>query len=294
MYILNYWEGDVLRLGIKTTHGVIDVAAAAQALKLDLPASDPVAFMVAGQDALPALATLATQADQPGAVWLRGEDTLRLGPCVAQPGKLLCIGLNYREHAAESGKAVPENPVVFSKFGNALAASGDDVPLPPNVVQIDYEAELAVVIGHTTHYVSEAEALDSVLGYCNANDVSARDVQYLSSQWLLGKTLDRFLPLGPYLVTADEIPDPQTLRVRSWLNGDLRQDSNTADMIFPVARLISHISQFLRLEPGDVISTGTPPGVILGRAAKEWMKPGDTIEVEVGPLGRLRNSMVRE
>lgn len=159
---------------------------------------------------------------------------------------------------------------------------------------MDYEAELCVVIGKRARYVSEADALDHVLGYCNANDLSERALQFASSQWLLGKTLDKFLPIGPYLVTADEVNDPQSLPVRGWLNGELRQNSHTSDMIFSVAQCISYASQFFTLEPGDIISTGTPEGVILGMKDKVWMKPGDVYEVEIGPLGRLRNQLVEE
>src|SRR5437588_1452703 len=176
------------------------------------------------------------------------ESELRLGPCAPTPGKIVCVGLNYRRHAEESGMAVPETPVLFSKFDNALAACGDEVPLPDVAQQYDYEAELGVVIGHRAHRVSEAEALDHVWGYCNCNDVSARDLQMRSSQWLLGKTLDRFLPAGPHAVSGDEVGDPQALPIRCTLNGELRQSSNTGDMIFGVAELVSYISRYLALE----------------------------------------------
>jgi 2-keto-4-pentenoate hydratase/2-oxohepta-3-ene-1,7-dioic acid hydratase in catechol pathway len=188
--------------------------------------------------------------------------------------------------------AVPTTPVVFSKFGNTLAACGDDVPLPQGVAeQYDYEAELGVVIGRTAKNVGEAQALDYVWGYCNCNDVSARDLQFLSTQWLLGKTLDRFLPVGPHLVSADEAGDPQAMRIRCTVNGDVRQDSNTADMIFGVAELVSYLSRHFTLEPGDLIATGTPQGVAQGRPDKPWLVPGDEVVVEVGGLGRLTNKM---
>ena len=161
-------------------------------------------------------------------------------------------------------------------------------------MRIDYEVELAVVIGKTAKYVSAEQALSCVLGYCNANDVSARDLQLRTSQWLLGKTLDSFCPFGPYLVTADEVPDPQNLPTRSWLNGDLRQNSNTADMVFSIAEVISYASQYMTLKPGDVILTGTPEGVILGMKERIWMQPGDEITVEVGNLGKLSNTLVSD
>jgi 2-keto-4-pentenoate hydratase/2-oxohepta-3-ene-1,7-dioic acid hydratase in catechol pathway len=220
------------------------------------------------------------------------EADLELGPCVPRPPKLICIGLNYRRHAEETGMAIPETPVLFSKFGNALAACGDDVPLPPGVAeQYDYEAELGVVIARAARGVSEADALDHVWGYCNCNDVSARDLQFRSSQWLLGKTLDRFLPAGPHLVSADEAGDPQAMRVRCTVNGDLRQDESTADMIFGVAEIVSYLSRHFTLQAGDLIATGTPSGVAAARPDQPWLKPGDEVVVEIGRLGRLTNRM---
>ena len=217
---------------------------------------------------------------------------LRLGPCVPRPGKIVCIGLNYRRHAAEAGMAVPREPILFSKFGNTLAADGEEVPLPPVATQYDYEAELGVVIGRRAAGVGEAEALDHVWGYCNCNDLSARDLQFRSSQWLLGKTLDHFLPAGPHLVSAGEAGDPQDMPVRCSLNGELRQDSSTADMVFGVAELVSYISRHFTLEPGDLIATGTPEGVIQGRADKRWLRAGDEVVVEVGALGKLTSRLV--
>jgi 2-keto-4-pentenoate hydratase/2-oxohepta-3-ene-1,7-dioic acid hydratase in catechol pathway len=182
--------------------------------------------------------------------------------------------------------------VLFSKFLNTIAAPGEDVPLTDAATQYDYEVELAVVIGDTTKNVSQADALRKVFGYSTANDISARELQTRTSQWLLGKTMDKFMPIGPYLVTADDVPDPHALSLRTWLNGELRQDSNTDDMIFPVAELVSYISRHFTLDPGDVIITGTPQGVILGMAEKNWMVPGDVVEVEVEGLGKLRNRLV--
>ena len=213
-------------------------------------------------------------------------------PPIPNPGKILCIGLNYRKHAEETGAAIPTTPVLFSKFLNTVAAPDEDVPLTDAATQYDYEVELAVVMGETTKRASAADALNSVFGYATANDLSARDLQNRTSQWLLGKTMDKFMPIGPYLVTADEVGDPQKLAIRTWLNGELRQNSNTDDMIFPVAELITYISRHFTLEPGDVIITGTPEGVILGMAEKRWMTPGDVVEVEVEGLGKLRNRMV--
>jgi len=220
------------------------------------------------------------------------EAGLRLGPCAPSPGKIICIGLNYRRHAEETGAQVPDAPILFSKFSNSLAACGEEIPLPAVAELYDYEAELGVVMGRSARNVGEAQALDYVWGYCNCNDVSARDLQFRSTQWLLGKSLDRFLPLGPHLVSADEVGDPQTLRVQCSVNGARRQDSSTADMVFGVAELVSYISRHWTLEPGDVIATGTPEGVAQGRPEKPWLRPGDEVVVEVGDLGRLTNRLV--
>jgi 2-keto-4-pentenoate hydratase/2-oxohepta-3-ene-1,7-dioic acid hydratase in catechol pathway len=297
MLLLNYIVDQQTRLGAKTENGVIDIAAVAGMLAAE---GDPIpttmeALVAGGPPAQAALARLVAEvAEQSEADFILDEADLQLSYCVPKPEKILCVGLNYRKHAAESGMAIPETPVLFSKFNNALAAPGEAIPLPAEVNQYDYEVELAVVIGRRARYVSEAEALDYVLGYSTANDISERGLQFRTGQWLLGKTLDKFLPIGPYLVTADEVGDPQTLRLRCWVNGELRQNSNTADMIFTVAQIISYASRYMTLEPGDVISTGTPEGVIQGMKEKRWLKPGDEVTVEVEKLGKLTNVMSRE
>jgi len=276
-------DGDAA-LGVVTDRGVLDVAAAS----VDAPVpGDPTAFYALGNAAVAALRSLVGRADTLGDDVFLAEDTLTFAPCVPAPGKVLCVGLNYLRHAHESGQEAPTSPVLFSKFSNALAGHGERVVLPSVAVEYDYEAELVIVIGARARDVSVSRALEHVLGYCNGNDVSARDLQLRTSQWLLGKTLDGFLPIGPYVVTVDEVPDPQDLRVRCWLNGELRQDSSTADMIFGVAEVVSYASRHMTLEPGDVIATGTPEGVIFGMADKVWMRPGDVAVVEIGPLGRL-------
>jgi 2-keto-4-pentenoate hydratase/2-oxohepta-3-ene-1,7-dioic acid hydratase in catechol pathway len=217
----------------------------------------------------------------------------RLAPAVPQPGKIVCIGLNYRRHAAESGLQVPERPIVFAKLANTPAASSEDIPLPPVSTQYDYEAELVAVIGRTARNVPETGALDHVWGYCNGNDLSARDLQSQSSQWLLGKSLDHFAPMGPYLVSRDEAQPLEKMAIECTVNGDVRQSSMVADMVFGVQELISFVSRHFTLDPGDVIFTGTPEGVADGRPDHPWLKPGDEVVVEVGNLGRLVNRMVR-
>ena len=296
MILLTFQDGDNARLGVKSPRGVIDVAAAQKALgTANGGAPETMDALIAGGDsARTALADLVARAEATPAVeeWIRDESTLTLGPVVPHPGKIVCVGLNYRKHAEESGAAIPTSPVLFSKFNNTLAAANEEVPLTDAATEYDYEVELAVVIGADARNVSEADALGTIFGYASANDISARDLQTRTSQWILGKTMDKFMPIGPYLVTADEVPDPQALTLRTWLNGELRQDSNTSDMIFPVAELIAYISRHFSLAAGDVIITGTPEGVILGMAEKHWMVPGDEVEVEVEGLGKLRNRMV--
>jgi 2-keto-4-pentenoate hydratase/2-oxohepta-3-ene-1,7-dioic acid hydratase in catechol pathway len=224
---------------------------------------------------------------------VRDERQLEVGPPVPSPGKIVCVGRNYRKHAEEMGAEVPAEPLLFGKFANAIAASGDEVDIT-GLSRVDYEAELAVVVGRRTKRVSVAEALDHVFGYMNANDVSERALQYRTSQFLIGKSLDGFLPIGPYLVTADEIGDPHNLTVRGWLNGELRQDSQTSKMVFPVDEIVSYVSRFMTLEPGDLLLTGTPEGVIKGREDHEWLQAGDEYVVEVGPLGRLVTRFVND
>lgn len=286
MKLLHFYTPDsTLHLGVKTDKGIVDVTAATAEIPANL--AD---LMAGGEAALAQLQTFVDQGNHP----LLTETDLRLGPCVPAPGKILCVGLNYRRHAAESGMAVPTTPVLFSKFNNSLAAANEVIPLPSNAEQYDYEVELVVVIGKKARYVSQAEALDYVFGYCTGNDLSARDLQMLTGQWLLGKTLDKFMPIGPYLVTADEVGDPHNLALKCWCNGELRQNSNTSDLIFNVAEVVSYASQYMTLEPGDIISTGTPEGVILGMAEKNWLKPGDEVVVEVEKLGALHNTMGAE
>ena len=298
MILLQFKTEQEWHLGVKTQHGVLDVSAALNDQTISqshagVPSS--LAAVCAGGSAVCEKLDRYVQhvlASDLIHRWLLDEATLTFGPCVAEPGKIICVGLNYRRHAAESGMAIPSSPVLFSKFSNSIAAPGEPVVLPANAVEYDYEAELGVVIGKRAKNVSEQDALNFILGYCNVNDLSARDLQTRTSQWLLGKTLDQFMPIGPYLVTADEVRDPQALDIRCWVNGALRQNSSTADMVFSVPQLVSYISQYMTLEPGDVISTGTPEGVVLGMKEKQWLKPGDEVTIEVAGLGRLTNTML--
>jgi 2-keto-4-pentenoate hydratase/2-oxohepta-3-ene-1,7-dioic acid hydratase in catechol pathway len=220
----------------------------------------------------------------------------RLAPVEAR--QILGIGLNYRRHAEETGAAIPENPILFMKGVNAVQHPGEPIVLPRHLesVEVDYECELAVVIGRTCKNVPRARALDYVLGYTCANDVSARDwqIRYCGGQWCRGKTFDTFAPLGPVLVTPDEIPNPNALEIATVLNGERMQHSNTADMIFDVPRLIEFLSGSTTLVPGTVILTGTPQGVGMAREPKVWLQPGDTVTVEIETIGKLTNPVVAE
>lgn len=220
------------------------------------------------------------------------ENNLQITSCCPNPSKIICIGLNYRQHAIESGMAIPTIPIVFTKYNNTLINFQQDVSLGNAGEQFDYEVELGVLIGKTCKNVSKEAALDYVLGYCVANDLSCRDLQFRSSQWLMGKSLDNFLPLGKYIVTADEIGDPQQLQLSCTVNGEIRQNSNTADMIFSIAEIIEDLSNHMTLVPGDLILTGTPFGVIMGMQEKHWLRPGDVVQVEVEKIGSTENRMV--
>ena len=214
-------------------------------------------------------------------------------PAVGVPGKIICIGLNYRSHIAETEKKVPDNPVIFSKYPNSLAGHMESIRIPEPGLKVDYEGELGVIIGRKARNVGD-DFNRYIFGYFIGNDVSSRELQYRTSQYLLGKTLDGFYPNGPSIVTRDEIPDPQDLWIRTVVNGSLRQDSSTSNMIFSIGKLISYISSYLTLEPGDIISTGTPDGVVLGMKDKEdnWLKPRDSVEVSIEGLGTLKNSFI--
>jgi len=213
---------------------------------------------------------------------------------VPRPGKIICIGLNYRDHAAESNMAIPEKPIMFSKFSTCVIAPGEPVVVPSNSSQVDYEAELAVVIGRRAKHVSADSAYDYVLGYTAFNDVSARDFQFADGQWQRGKSCDTFAPMGQTIVTTDAIKDPHKLSIKLVLNGQTMQDSNTDQLIFGVPALIEHITQSITLEPGDVIATGTPPGVGFARKPPVFLKPGDQMEVLIEGVGGLGNPVVSE
>lgn len=256
---------------------------------MTLPASVR-ALLAAGPDGLRAAAAAM---QSPAAVRLPAASVTLLPP-VPDPGKIMCIGLNYRDHALENNRAIPTEPVLFAKFTNTLIGHGAPIRLPKVSKKVDYEAELVVVLGKGGRDIAETDALGHVAGYTVGHDVSARDWQFKGEekQWTIGKTFDTFAPTGPHLVTADEVPDPHTLQIRLQLNGETLQDSNTREFIFTVPQLIAYLSQVLTLEPGDLIFTGTPPGVGVARKPAVFLKPGDEVEVEIERIGVLRNPVI--
>lgn len=293
--LLTFVDNGELKLGIKVDKGIIDIADALEQLKCAEYVPENINQIIkSGKKSLESLQHFIYKVQQSGnESFILQEKEVKIGPCVPNPSKIICVGLNYRKHAEESNMSIPEFPILFNKFNNSIAAHGDSVFLPIESEQIDYEAELGIIIGKRIKKVAKEDALDAVLGYCNVNDLSARDLQFRTNQWLLGKCLDGFSPVGPYIVTTDEVSNPNDLGIRCYVNGELRQDSSTADMIFHCDEIVSYISQFMTLEPGDLILTGTPEGVILGysKEKQEWLKDGDKVTVEIDKLGQLTNWM---
>jgi 2-keto-4-pentenoate hydratase/2-oxohepta-3-ene-1,7-dioic acid hydratase (catechol pathway) len=286
MKIVNFKLGEQIRLGIKIEQGIIDVEQSAAAYSLEVPTiiEDVIA---GGEKSLVQLAELAKKE-----VEIIPEEKIVYAPCVTNPEKIVCVGLNYMSHGAECKMDIPTSPVLFSKFNNALAAHNQIIPLPKHAEKFDYEAELVIVIGKEAVNVSKEDALSYVFGYTVGNDLSARDLQFINGQWLLGKTCDYFGPIGPYLVTADEV-DTTNLDIRCEVNGVVRQSANTSDMIFDCATIVSYVSQYMTLKPGDIIFSGTPSGVILGypEDKQQWLKSGDKIIVSIEKLGSLVNML---
>jgi 2-keto-4-pentenoate hydratase/2-oxohepta-3-ene-1,7-dioic acid hydratase in catechol pathway len=265
---------------------------------VDLHAADPSlptslkALLALGEAGLSKAAAVAAQA---GTVRFDPKTALHLA-VIPDPQKIICLGLNYRDHAIESGMDIPPEPVLFSKYPSALIGHGSKIVLPAVSEQVDYEAELVIVVGRRARHVTQDEAMDYVAGFAVGHDVSARDWQLNKpgKQWMAGKTFDTFAPVGPVLVTRDEVPNPSALGIRLRLNGQTMQDSSTAQLIFDVPYTISYLSKIMTLEPGDLIFTGTPPGVGMARKPPVWMKPGDVVEVEIDGLGVLSNPVVAE
>jgi 2-keto-4-pentenoate hydratase/2-oxohepta-3-ene-1,7-dioic acid hydratase in catechol pathway len=280
---------DGFGLGLRTDRGILDVAAAEQDFSERAPTTITTVFK--GQGDIAGLRRLVDRAKtSPNAArYFVAEDKAQFGPCVTDPEKIVCIGLNYRRHIAEVGAPVPKEPVLFNKFNTALNAHGGTIAVSEeDAKNFDYEAELVIVIGRSARNVSEADALNYVFGYATGNDFTARDLQSRSTQWMLGKTLDGSGPVGPWLVTADQV-NGDNLKIECKVNGQVRQSSNTADMLFNCRQLVSYVSKYITLKPGDIIFTGTPEGVIAGypKDKQVWLKAGDKVTTSIEKLGDL-------
>jgi 2-keto-4-pentenoate hydratase/2-oxohepta-3-ene-1,7-dioic acid hydratase in catechol pathway len=282
------------RLGAKTDHGVLDVTEAVRLLQMRAPVTMDDLLQNEDGPALNALVDAALKSSAAQPAFLR-EDSVEYGPVVTRPEKIVCVGLNYRRHAAEVGAPIPKQPVLFNKYNNALNCHRGTIKLPIEVAaKFDHEVELVMVIGRETKNVGEADALSHVAGYCTGNDFTARDLQLETGrQWMVGKTPDQFAPLGPYLVTADQV-DPDKLKIECRVNGETRQSSSTRDFIFNSRQMISYISRVITLKAGDIIFTGTPEGVIQGQPPDKrvWLKPGDKIACSLEGLAELRFELV--
>lgn len=284
MKLVNFKVGEQIRLGIKSEKGIIDVAKAAKDHSLRIYTTIE-EVIEGGEEALSQLAELIKKE-----VETISEETIIYAPPVIKPEKILGLASNYRDGSEKSGIDTLKLPVIFSKFNNALAGNNQIIYLPKNAEKVDYEAELVIVIGKEAKDVFKEDALSYVFGYTAGNDLSARDLQRITHQWLLGKTCDNFAPIGPYLVTADEI-DSSNLEIKCKINGVLRQSGSTEDMIFDCATIVSYISSYMTLRPGDIIFTGTPSGAIstYPQDKQQWLKSGDEIVVSIEKIGDLTN-----
>jgi 2-keto-4-pentenoate hydratase/2-oxohepta-3-ene-1,7-dioic acid hydratase in catechol pathway len=289
MKLLQFFKENTVRLGVATELGILDVTEAGKKYNVSVPGS--LQELLLAEDGMKTVKSVTSRALEvrTSELFLSKEE-IHYAPVVTNPEKIVCVGLNYIDHAKESKMDIPTSPVLFSKFNNALSAHLDDIPIPEGAKQIDYEAELVIVMGKKAKNVFKEEALSYVFGYTIGNDVSARDLQFRTGQWLLGKSPDGFAPVGPFVVTSDEI-DPNNLNIECRINGEIRQKANTKDMIFDCATLVSYVSTYMTLKPGDLIFTGTPDGVILGYSKDQqvWLKPGDEMIVSIDKLGELKN-----
>ncbi len=292
--VLNILRNGAYALGVKTEKGILVVSEAAKALRMHAPADLDDLLQNEDGPSLNALVDAALKSSTVHGAFVK-EESIEYGPIVTRPEKIVCVGLNYRKHAQEVGSPVPKAPVLFSKFNVALNHHNGTIKLPVEVAKkFDYEVELVIVIGKEAKNISEADALSCVAGYCTGNDFTARDLQLeTGGQWLIGKTPDQFAPLGPYMVTADQI-NPDNLHLECRVNGETRQSSNTNDFIFNSRQMISYISRHITLKPGDIIFTGTPEGVIQGKPKDQqvWLKAGDKIACSLEKLGELKFELV--
>lgn len=292
MKFLQYYKAnsDNIHVGIESEFGIIDLSEASETLGIPVPNQMKAIIQGSHEDHIQQILDYYTH--HAHEVSFVDESTISYAPVVNNPEKIICVGLNYHDHVSESSISdTPDEPVLFSKFNNALASHQQVIPLNSRGVQFDYEGELAVIIGKKAKNVPKDSALDAVFGYAVANDVSVRDLQFKSGQWLLGKSNDFSAPIGPYLTTKDQV-DVNRLNIKTFRNGQLVQSANTQQMIFNVAEIVSYISEYMTLQAGDIILTGTPSGVVLGypKNAQNWLKTGDEITVEIEHLGRLTNT----
>jgi acylpyruvate hydrolase len=286
MRLCTYEHAGTVRLGALTADGIVDL----HALEPKLPAT--LRGLLAGGEAALDLARAAVARAGAGAALARAAVTLL--PPVPDPGRIVCIGLNYRDHAAEVKLDLPAHVAAFAKWNNVLVGDGAPVVIPRESDKVDYEAELAFVIGRRARHVAEADAYAYVAGYTCFNDVSVRDYQARTSQWTMGKNFDTHGPCGPWLVTRDEIADPHALRIRCSVDGETLQDSNTAQLVFGIPRLVAELSAVMTLEPGDIVATGTPAGVGLSRTPRRWLRAGERVRVEIEGVGALENPLVAD
>lgn len=294
MKLLNYRINGEVNAGLKVSDGIIDIRETLHNIGMNYIPNTMQEIIATGEAGLSKIVKeIETNADK--TVFI-DENAIEYAPCINNPGKIICVGLNYQKHAMESNMPIPENPILFNKFNNSLTGHQEKVTISKYTKELDYEAELGIVIGKHANDIKEEEALDHVFGYFTANDLSARDLQFKSTQWMLGKTSDGFLPVGPYLVTKDEVENPDNLRITCTLNGETKQDSNTSDMIFDCKEIISYTSKYISLEPGDIIITGTPEGVIMGEQEdrRYWIKDGDEVTISIEKLGSITNEFETE
>ncbi len=296
MKLVTYEVGKQARVGIVQGEEIVDVAALMP--KPGPPPKDLIDLLARGEKYLKALRKQIASLRETGASKKRAKPfttrlaNARLRAPIPRPGKITCLGLNYADHAREQGIEPPDRPIYFLKSINSICGPGDSIVIPPNSTQVDFEAELAVVLGKRGKNIPEEKAYEYVAGYMVLHDVSARDMQFGDKQWFRGKSCDTFAPIGPWLVTRDEVPDPHQLRISLALNGQTMQDSNTSNLIFKVPYLVSYLSQSLTWEVGDIISTGTPPGVGVFRKPPVFLKPGDTTSITIEKIGTLTNPVV--
>lgn len=293
MRLVSYEQDGRLLPGFVIEGSVFDAQALLQRRGVELGAGELTmpSLLAAFAGRLPSLASILENPHDVADARVGGTPYVRLGPPVPNPGKVLCVGLNYNDHLTETGRALPSHPDIFAKFASTLIGPSDDIRLAEVTDNLDFEGELAVVIGKSVRNAGPGAALDAVAGLMVLNDVTARDLQYRGTQWIPGKCVDDSTPCGPWIVTLDEIPDPQDLNLTTWVNDQVVQHSNTRYMIFPIAEIVSYISGFLTLQPGDVIATGTPAGIGAKREPPMWLRPGDHVRVEIEQVGSLSNAI---